>query len=138
MHILPAEKKKDHRLDEFDLKNLPLKKQRELKRKDHASKTQFSWNSLYMNSDAVLDSVAAKMGVSKSQLIDAQSSNSAVKQALAEAHVIGDVRKYFENKGVDLTTFDKKERDDKVILVKNFLMVQLLKKLGNYFLNMAN
>ena len=33
LHILPADKKKDHRLDEFDLKNLPLKKQRELKRK---------------------------------------------------------------------------------------------------------
>lgn len=133
LHILPAEKKKDHRLDEFDLKNLPLKKQRELKRKDHASKTQFSWNSLYMNSDAVLDSVAAKMGVSKSQLIDAQSSNSAVKQALAEAHVIGDVRKYFENKGVDLTTFDKKERDDKVILVKNFPYGTTIEEIGELF-----
>ena len=133
LHILPAEKKKDHRLDEFDLKNLPLKKQRELKRKDQASKTQFSWNSLYMNSDAVLDSVAAKMGVSKSQLIDAQSSNSAVKQALAEAHVIGDVRKYFENKGVDLTTFDKKERDDKVILVKNFPYGTTIEEIGELF-----
>ncbi|CUM47934.1 uncharacterized protein AC631_05127 [Debaryomyces fabryi] len=133
LHILPADKKKDHRLDEFDLKNLPLKKQRELKRKDQASKTQFSWNSLYMNSDAVLDSVAAKMGVSKSQLIDAQSSNSAVKQALAEAHVIGDVRKYFENKGVDLTTFDKKERDDKVILVKNFPFGTTIEEIGELF-----
>ena len=52
LHILPADKKKDHRLDEFDLKNLPLKKQRELKKKAQAAKTQFSWNSLYMNSDA--------------------------------------------------------------------------------------
>lgn len=133
LHILPADKKKDHRLDEFDLKNLPLKKQRELKRKDQASKTQFSWNSLYMNSDAVLDSVAAKMGISKSQLIDAQSSNSAVKQALAEAHVIGDVRKYFESKGVDLTTFDKKERDDKVILIKNFPYGTTIEEIGEMF-----
>mmetsp|Transcript_5304 Transcript_5304/g.6659 ORF Transcript_5304/g.6659 Transcript_5304/m.6659 type:complete len:839 (+) Transcript_5304:16-2532(+) len=133
LHILPSDKKKDHRLDEFDLKNLPLKKQRELKRKDQASKTQFSWNSLYMNSDAVLDSVAAKMGVSKSQLIDAQSSNSAVKQALAEAHVIGDVRKYFESKGVDLTTFDKKERDDKVILIKNFPYGTTIEEIGELF-----
>lgn len=133
LHILPAEKKKDHRLDEFDLKNLPLKKQRELKRKEQASKSQFSWNSLYMNSDAVLESVAAKMGVSKSQLIDAQSSNSAVKQALAEAHVIGDVRKYFESKGVDLTTFDKKERDDKIILVKNFPYGTTVEQIGELF-----
>lgn len=133
LHILPGEKKKDHRLDEFDLKNLPLKKQRELKKKAQAAKTQFSWNSLYMNQDAVLSSVAAKMGVSKSQLIDVESSNSAVKQALAEAHVIGDVRKYFESKGIDLTSFERKERDDKVILVKNFPFGTTIEEIGELF-----
>lgn len=133
LHILPGEKKKDHRMDEFDLKNLPLKKQRELKKKAQASKSQFSWNSLYMNQDAILDSVAAKMGVAKSQLIDAQSSDSAVKQALAEAHVIGDVRKYFETKGVDLTSFSHQERDDKVILIKNFSFGTSIDELGELF-----
>ena len=81
-----------------------------------------------MNSDAVLESVASKLGVTKSQLIDPENSSSAVKQALAEAHVIGDVRKYFEDRGVDLTSFDKKERDDKIILVKNFHSVPLSMK----------
>lgn len=133
LHILAGEKKKDHRLDEFDLKNLPLKKQRELKKKAQASKTQFSWNSLYLNSDAVLDSVAAKMGVAKSALIDPQNSSSAVKQALAEAHVIGDVRKYFEDRGVDLTTFSKKERDDSIILVKNFPFGTTKEEIGELF-----
>lgn len=133
LHILPGEKKKDHRLDEFDLKNLPLKKQRELKKKAQAAKSQFSWNSLYMNQDAVLESVANNMGLSKSQLIDAQSSDSAVKQALAEAHVIGDTRKYFEHKGVDLTSFNKGERDDKVILVKNFSFGTKLSDIGEMF-----
>lgn len=120
LHILAGDAKKDHKLDEFALKNLPLKKQRELKKKALANKSQFNWNSLFMNSDAVLESVAAKLGVSKALLIDPENSNSAVKQALAEAHVIGDVRKFFEDRGVDLTTFSHKERDDKVILVKNF------------------
>lgn len=133
LHILAAEAKKDHRLDEFALKNLPLKKQRELKRKAQAGKSQFNWNSLYMNNDAVLESVAAKMGVSKLQLIDPQNSNSAVKQALAEAHVIGDVRKYFEDRGVDLTKFDQKERDDKTILVKNFPFGTSSADLGDLF-----
>lgn len=81
LHILPGDEKKSHRLDEFDLKNMPLKKQKELKRKAAASKQAFSWNSLYMNQDAVLGSVAAKLGLEKSQLIDAENSNSAVKQA---------------------------------------------------------
>lgn len=131
LHILAADAKKDHRLDEFALKNLPLKKQRELKRKSQAGKS--NWNSLYMNNDAVLESVAAKMGVSKLQLIDPQNSSSAVKQALAEAHVIGDVRKYFEDRGVDLTSFDKKERDDKIILVKNFPFGTTVGDIGDLF-----
>lgn len=133
LHILAGEAKKDHKLDEFALKNLPLKKQRELKKKAQANKSQFNWNSLYMNSDAVLDSVAAKLGVTKSQLIDPENSSSAVKQALAEAHVIGDVRKFFEERGIDLTAFNTKERDDKVILVKNFPFGTTSHELGDLF-----
>ncbi|KAJ8141197.1 hypothetical protein OY671_005627 [Metschnikowia pulcherrima] len=133
LHILAADAKKDHKLDEFALKNLPLKKQRELKKKASAAKAQFNWNSLYMNSDAVLDSVAAKMGISKAQLIDPQNSSSAVKQALAEAHVIGDVRKFFEDRGVDLTSFDHKERDDRIVLVKNFPFGTSSEELGELF-----
>lgn len=133
LHILPGEAKKDHKLDEFAIKNLPLKKQRELKKKAQAGKQQFNWNSLFLNNDAVLDTVALKMGISKAQLIDPQSSSSAVKQALAEAHVIGDVRKYFEEHGVDLTTFGGKERDDKIILVKNLAFGTTSEEIGELF-----
>lgn len=138
LHILPAEAKKSHRLDEFDLKNLPLKKQRELKRKANASQQTFSWNSLYMNQDAVLSSVASKLGMEKSELIDPTNSGSAVKQALAEAHVIGDVRKFFESRGVDLTKFveykSPSERDECVILVKNFPFGTTKEELAELFL----
>lgn len=138
LHILPADAKKSHRLDEFDLKNMPLKKQRELKKKAQASRQTFAWNSLFMNQDAVLSSVANKLGMQKSELIDAENSNSAVKQALAEAHVIGDVRKYFEDKGVDLTKFGNlkspDQRDDCVILVKNFPYGTTREDIGELFL----
>ncbi|ODV96851.1 hypothetical protein PACTADRAFT_48657 [Pachysolen tannophilus NRRL Y-2460] len=134
LHILPGQVKKDHKLDEFDLKNLPLKKQRELKKKANASKSQFSWNSLFMNQDAVMESVASRLGVEKSALLDPENSSSAVKQALAEASVIGDVRKYFEMKGIDLTSFEKtKERDDKVVLVKNFPYGTTIEEIGELF-----
>lgn len=133
LHILPGEVKKEHKLDEFELKNMPLKKQKLLKRKFEASKQEFSWNSLYMNTDAVLDSVASELGISKNELIDPTNSSSAVKQALAEAHVIGDVRSYFEKKNVDLTKFSEKERDDKVILVKNFQFGTTKEEIGELF-----
>lgn len=120
LHILPADPKRENRLDEIDMKNLPLKKQQELKRKANAAKHQFSWNSLYLNSDAVMESVAARMGVSKSELINPDSADSAVKQAIAETSVINNVKQYFESKGVNLESFSKKEKSDLVILVKNF------------------
>lgn len=133
LHILPADVKKEHKLDEFELKNMSLKKQRLMKKKYDASKQEFSWNSLYMNSDAVLESVASKLGISKNELIDPTNSSSAVKHALAEAHVIGDVRSYFEKKGVDLTRFSERVRDDKIILIKNFQYGTTREEIGELF-----
>lgn len=120
LHILPAQPKKENKLDEYDLKNLPLKKQNEIKRRLAAAKQQFSWNTLYMNNDTVMETVAKKLGVRKADLLSPDSADAAVTQALAEASVINNVRQYFQSKGVDLLAFNKKERSDKVILVKNF------------------
>lgn len=134
LHIIPGDGKKTHMLTEFDLKNMPLKKQKELKRKHEASKSTFQWNSLYLNQDAVLESMAFKLGLEKNELIDAESSNAAVKQALAEAAVINDVRQFFEGKGVDLKNFNKQERDDTVILIKNFPFGTTIAELAELFL----
>lgn len=134
LHIIPGDGKKTHTLTEFDLKNMPLKKQKELKRKHEASKSTFQWNSLYLNQDAVLESMAFKLGLEKNELIDAESSNAAVKQALAEAAVINDVRQFFTSKGVDLKNFNKQERDDTVILIKNFPFGTTIGELAELFL----
>lgn len=133
LHIIPAERKKENRLDEFDLKNLPLKKQRELQRKAAASKAQFSWNSLYLNSDAVMEAVAKRLGVQKSELLDPNSSDAGVKAALAETYVLNNVKSYFESKGVDLTKFSTKEKSDVVILVKNLPFDTTLEEISEMF-----
>jgi multiple RNA-binding domain-containing protein 1 len=48
LHILPASAKKTYKIDEHELSKLPLKKQKQIKRKMEAS-SAFNWNSLYMN-----------------------------------------------------------------------------------------
>lgn len=58
--------------------------------------------------------------MTKSELLDPTSSDAAVKQALAETHIIQETKSYFANHGVDLEAFKKKERGDTAILVKNF------------------
>ena len=120
LHILPALDKKPQKLNEYEISKLPLKKQKELKRKREAATTSFSWNSLYMNPDAVLSSVADRLGVSKAELLDPTSSDAAVKQAHAETHVIQETKSYLASKGVNIDAFKTPSRDDRTLLVKNF------------------
>ncbi|CAI7128842.1 CGH_3_collapsed_G0000830.mRNA.1.CDS.1 [Saccharomyces cerevisiae] len=84
---------------------MPLKS-KGVERKAAASRQTFSWNSLYMNQDAVLGSVAAKLGLEKSHLIDAENSSPAVKQAfgLSPCYWVM-LENTLESKGVDLTKF---------------------------------
>ncbi|EAW23284.1 RNA-binding ribosome biosynthesis protein MRD1 [Aspergillus fischeri NRRL 181] len=120
MHILPAAAKKTYKIDEHELSKLPLKKQKQIKRKLEASSSAFSWNSLYMNTDAVMSSVAERLGVSKADLLDPTSADAAVKQAHAETHVIQETKAYFTANGVNLDAFKQRERGNTAILVKNF------------------
>lgn len=120
LHILPAQAKRETQLDEFTLSKLPLKKQQEIKKKRAAASSSFNWNALYMNADAVMSSVADRLGVAKSELLDPTSSDAAVKQAHAETHVIQETKKFFRDNGVDMDAFKRSSRGDTAILVKNF------------------
>ncbi|KAF3145271.1 Multiple RNA-binding domain-containing protein 1 [Orbilia oligospora] len=120
LHILPGTAKRTTQLDSFTLSKLPLKKQREILKKRNASKSDFEWNSLYMNINAVMSSMADRLGVSKADILDPTSSDAAVKQAHAETRVIQETKQYFEKHGINLAAFAKKKRGDKVVLIKNF------------------
>ncbi|KAK7984952.1 hypothetical protein PG996_005813 [Apiospora saccharicola] len=120
LHVLPASRKRDHNLDEFALSKLPLKTQAKIRKKAQASTTKFNWSTLYMSQDAVNTSVADRLGVSKSELLDPTSADAGVKQALAEASTINDTKAYFLSQGIDLNSFKSTQRGDTVILVKGF------------------
>lgn len=120
LHIMLAKGKKTQGLDEYEISKLPLKKQKEIRRKAEASTATFKWNSLYMNPDAILSSVASRLGVSKTDVLDPTSSDAAVKQAHAENNVIQETKNYFEKHGVNLDSFKGKEYSDRAVLVKNF------------------
>jgi multiple RNA-binding domain-containing protein 1 len=120
LHILEAAERKSQKLDDYEISKLPLKRQKALKRKMEASGSTFKWNSMYMNPNAVLASVADRLGVAKADLIDASSSDAAVKQAHAEAHVIQETKAFLASNGVKLEAFKQHERDEETLLVKNF------------------
>ncbi|KAM0667502.1 hypothetical protein ACQRIU_003367 [Beauveria bassiana] len=133
IHIIPADAKREHGVDDFSLSNLPLKKQNLIRRKKEASSTTFNWNSLYMSQDAVNSSVAARLGVSKSEVLDPTSADAAVKQAIAETSVIQETKAYFAANGVDLDAFKSHKRGDTAILVKNFPFGTTIEELRKLF-----
>lgn len=117
---MPGNAKRDTGLDEFEISKLPLKKQNMIRKKAEASSNSFNWNSLYMSQDAVNASMANRLGVSKSELLDPTSADAAVKQAIAETTVIQETKAYFAANDVDLDAFKTHKRGDTSILVKNF------------------
>lgn len=119
LHVLPAAAKRETQLDDFALSKLPLKKQQQIKRRREAASSTFNWNALYMNADAVMSSVADRLGISKAELLDPTSSDAGVKQAHAETHIIQETKAYFKDNGVDLDAFKGHQRGDTAILVKN-------------------
>ncbi|EKD18403.1 uncharacterized protein L3040_007571 [Drepanopeziza brunnea f. sp. 'multigermtubi'] len=132
LHILPASAKRDNKLDEFAVAKLPLKKQKQIKKKAEATST-FNWNSLFMNQDAVNEAIASRLGVSKSEMLDPTSADSGYKQAIAETSAIQESKTYFAKNGVDLDAFKRQERGDTAILVKNFPYGTSLEELRKMF-----
>ena len=120
LHLMRAWAKRDKALDLDAISHLPPKKRAQVKRKLEAASATFKWNSLYMNPDAILSSVAERLGVSKSDILDPTSSEAAVKQAHAETNIIQETKFYFLANGVDIDSFKRHELCDEVILVKNF------------------
>ncbi|WDK11174.1 RNA recognition domain-containing protein [Colletotrichum graminicola] len=133
LHVLPAEGKRDAGLDEFAISKLPLKKQNLIRKKAQAASSTFNWNSLYMNQDAVNASVASRLGVSKSELLDPTSADAGVKQAIAETSIIQETKAYFVSNGVDLDAFKSQKRGDTTILVKNFPFGTTMEELRTMF-----
>lgn len=133
IHVLPAAAKKEGKLDEFALSKLPLKKQNLIRKRAEAASSSFNWNSLYMSQDAVNASMAERLGVAKSELLDPTSADAMVKQAIAETSIIQETKAYFAANGVDLEAFKSKQRGDTAILVKNFPYGTTIEELRKMF-----
>ncbi|KAF5811229.1 putative RNA recognition motif domain, nucleotide-binding alpha-beta plait domain superfamily [Helianthus annuus] len=129
LHIMPAKQKVvPVKKDEFDHQAKTFKQQREEKRKkSEISGDTRAWNSLFMRPDTVVENIAREFGTSKSELLDREASDVAVRIALAETQVVAKTKKALANAGVNVTSLEnfasKKtesgKRSNHVILVKN-------------------
>jgi len=105
-----------------------LKQQKlEQKKASEISGDTRAWNSFYMRQDTVVENIARKNGISKSELLDREADDLAVRIALGETHVIAETKKYLSRSGVNVAALEelaskrneKSKRSNHVILVKN-------------------
>ncbi|KAF8412655.1 hypothetical protein HHK36_000623 [Tetracentron sinense] len=132
LHIMPAKQKNPSANQENNVAasqaSKTVKQQREEQRKaSEASGDTSAWNSLFMRPDTVVENIARKYGVSKSDLLDREADDLAVRIALGETHVIAETKKSLVNAGVNIAALDEfaagksdgVKRSNHVLLVKN-------------------
>ncbi|XP_072969704.1 multiple RNA-binding domain-containing protein 1 [Typha angustifolia] len=132
LHVMPAKPQNNEKLESghaIGMEKKSLKQIREDNRKaSEASGDTRAWNSLFMRSDTVVENIARKNGISKSELLDREADDLAVRIALGETHVIAETKKALSRAGVNFVALDeyassgkneKIKRSSNVILVKN-------------------
>ncbi|KAK4347679.1 hypothetical protein RND71_034018 [Anisodus tanguticus] len=132
LHVMPAKQKvspeKTETVANTKQSSNTFKQQRqEEKKASEASGNTRSWNTLFMRPDTVVENIARKFGVNKSDLLDREADDLAVRIALGETQVIAETKKALAKAGVNIASleeyaawkFDGVKRSNHVILVKN-------------------
>ncbi|GJN01790.1 hypothetical protein PR202_ga19087 [Eleusine coracana subsp. coracana] len=98
-------------------KKLSLKEQKlEQKKSSEVSGDMRAWNSFYMRQDTiwfsfrfdlVVENIARKNGISKTELLDREAGDLAVRIALGETHVISETKKYLSRSGVNVSAVEE-------------------------------
>ncbi|CAK7335869.1 unnamed protein product [Dovyalis caffra] len=132
LHVMPAKQKnpsnKQETSDPLNQGSKTLKQRREDERKAaEASGDTRAWNSFFFHHDTVIENIARRHGVTKSDLLDREADDLAVRVALGETQVIAETKKALTNAGVNITALeeiaagkkDGMKRSNHVLLVKN-------------------
>lgn len=102
-------------------------KREDQKKVSEASGDTRAWNSLFMHPDTIAENVARKYGVSKSDLLNPEADDLAVRMALGETHIIAETKKALSSEGVNIEILEdlasgkleKTKRSNHVLLIKN-------------------
>ncbi|XP_060195595.1 uncharacterized protein LOC132624868 [Lycium barbarum] len=132
LHVMPAKQKISPEKTETvantkQSSNTFKQRRQEEKKASEASGNTRSWNTLFMRQDTVVEYTARKFGVSKSDFLDREADDLAVRIALGETQVIAETKKALAKSGVNIASLEEyaagktngTKRSNHVILVKN-------------------
>ncbi|XP_031092091.1 multiple RNA-binding domain-containing protein 1 [Ipomoea triloba] len=146
LHVMPAKQKFSSEKQEVNgsgkLSSQTFKQKRVEERKaSEASGNIQAWNTLFMRPDTVVENIARRLGVSKSDLLDKEASDLAVRIAWGETKVIAETKQCFAKAGINIASLeelaagktDSVKRSNHVILVKNLPYSSSETELANMF-----
>lgn len=144
LHVLPSKPRVtfDKQVDETSNLSKTFKQKKEEARKaSEAGGNTKAWNSLFMRQDTILENTVRVYGVSKSELLDRESDDPAVRLALAETKVIAETKEALAKAGVNVPALeefatgkgDEKNRSKHILLVKNLPFASTEKELAQMF-----
>lgn len=64
------------------------------------------WSSLFIRADVTVAAMAERLGVSRSDVLDRDASNVAVRMALAETALVAETREFLKGEGIDLAALE--------------------------------
>jgi multiple RNA-binding domain-containing protein 1 len=146
LHILPAQPNRNMS-STVDAGTTPgtYKEQREEQRRVQALTNDKGWMSSFVRGDAVLDTLASRLGIHKGEILNVKdglkSGDAAVRLAIGETTIIEENRQYFRKHGVDMealvslhsTDEGSIERSITSLLVKNLPHTTTLEELKQMF-----
>jgi multiple RNA-binding domain-containing protein 1 len=118
LHILPAKSNPNETTAINDTPHMNYKQKQELQLRQEAMKNTTGWSASYLRGDAVIDTLAERLGLRKSLVLNVKDGMSggdaAVRLALGETALIEENRKYFAEHGIDMDALVSVHRvDDK-------------------------
>ncbi|KAI6679843.1 hypothetical protein NL676_033724 [Syzygium grande] len=131
LHILPALQKtapkKQHDLTSNQAPKTFKQQRKEDRKASEASGDTKAWNTLFMRPDTVVENIARKYGISKSDFLDREGDDLAVRIALGETQVIAETKKALTDAGVNVASLEELaslraeglKRSNHVLLAKN-------------------
>jgi multiple RNA-binding domain-containing protein 1 len=112
------------------------KKQKKEKQKENFD-NETNWNYLFMNQNAVIESISKKLNIPKSEIMSRDNANLAVQVAAMETTVIQETKDWLSSQGINLDILKGKRsqcvRSKNIILIKNIHPNVNKEKLEEYF-----
>ena len=146
LHISIAEEKYSKPQSELKTKFNPKDKSSYKKEKTYKLKTNYkdetNWNYLFLNQNAVIDTISKRLKISKEDLLSQNNADIAVQIAAMETTIINETKEWLKQQGINLDILKGKRQDcirsKTIIFVKNISnktnkenLQNLLERYGN-------